>query len=86
MNGLLTFNFSQSLKDNGLTFTEKASLKLLKQASGEIIEYDGEMSDYFNNFVEEFIQKSNYILTEDNINKMIAIVKRFECDLPVVIR
>jgi hypothetical protein len=85
INGLLNFNFKDSINSNGLDETERSCLKLLKQCAGEIIESDFDLIDQINESLDEFRRKSNYILTEDNVNKMVAIVKRFECDLPVVI-
>ncbi len=85
-NGIdLRFNFTQSVREIGQRETEAKCLEKLKLLAGQMAGYDETMREYTQFMIKELLQATDYVLTEDNLMKMFAIVMRFERDLPVII-
>ncbi|KAG2374157.1 hypothetical protein C9374_010994 [Naegleria lovaniensis] len=78
----INFDFNTSLTQKGQIDTEIEGLKFLTMVNGS---YQYEMADYYDYSLREKISNSDYVLTQDNLMKMFAIILRFKCNLPVII-
>lgn len=78
----INFDFNKSLTQNGQIETEVQGLKFLTMVNGGYIHG---MAEYYDISLREKISNSDYVLTQDNLMKMFAIILRFKCNLPVII-
>jgi hypothetical protein len=81
----IKFSFRQCVEKEGQIKAETKALSLLKSVAGRIIESDEQMREYNDMVTREFLLNTDYVMTEDNLLKMFAIIMRFNHNLPVVI-
>ncbi|KAL9656881.1 hypothetical protein ABK040_004415 [Willaertia magna] len=82
-NGLdIKFDFNTSLQQKGQRKTEVEGLRFLHIVDGRPLDDDYRM--ILEMELSEKLDKADYVLTQDNLMKMFAILLRFKSGLPVV--
>ena len=78
----IKFDFKKSISTIGQEQTELAALKFVMMVNGT---YEHDLEEYNNMMLKEQLEGTDYVLTQDNLMKMFAILLRFKCNLPVIL-
>ncbi|EFC45119.1 hypothetical protein NAEGRDRAFT_79490 [Naegleria gruberi] len=80
----INFDFKKTVEEKGQRAAELEGLKFLQMISGSF-SLDEEMGEIMKIMLISKLDETDYVLTQDNLMKMIAIIYRFKSNLPVIL-